>query len=341
MSPRSSATGRMLVLAAGALALVVTTANAAPSPRTSRPGKAAKSTAPAAPAPTSAPDSSVTMHGGQEGTVFKSLTVEGEDRIHINFDRPTLDLELDPHQAPGLDWGSARDILDRTAPDLTTPFLAQTRHQGTPFLARPWLGRFAAGSVAAFRPQVREVKRWRLVIADSRGGTVATFAGEGTPPAQIVWDGRSRSGEPVVPGLTYSYVFEAYDRAGNKRNFVGEAFTVSAFRVDSSDGPMLAFSGRDLVDREDTAPELKTTRATGPSPLILEAASWLNQSPRWSQPLRVTATARTYEQANALASQVARDLTPLLLGDPARVQAAALTEPGAPAEGTVRIAYAK
>lgn len=30
------------------------------------------------------------------------------------------------------------------------------------------------------------------------------------------------------PGVTYSYVFEAYDRAGNKRRMVGEGFTIRA-----------------------------------------------------------------------------------------------------------------
>ena len=51
------------------------------------------------------------------------------------------------------------------------------------------------------------------------------------PPEEITWDGRSSRGEPVTPGLTYSYVFEAFDRAGNKRNFVGEGFRLTAYRL--------------------------------------------------------------------------------------------------------------
>lgn len=329
------------LLVVGSLAALAASSTAAPPAKGVKRVRATKAAPPAPKAAPSRTDSSFTMRGGEEGTAFKSLTVEGEDRIHIDFDRPTLDLELDPHQAPGLDWGSAADVLNRTAPDLGAPFLAQTARQGSPYLARPWLGRFIAGSVASFRPQLKEVKRWRLTIADSRGQTVATFAAPGPPPAQIPWDGRSTTGDPVVPGLTYSYVFEAYDRAGNKRNFVGESFTVSAFRLETKDGPMLAFSGRDLVERDDAAPELQTARSRGPSPLVLEAASWLNQSARLTLPLRVTATARSYEQANLLAESVAQDLRPLLLGDPARLQTVALTEPGAPAEGTVRIAYAR
>ena len=288
-------------------------------------------------------DSALTMRGDREGTVFKSLTVEGEDRIHIEFDRPPLDLDVDPHRAPGLDWGSAEDVLNRTAPDLVKPFLAQSARQPSPYVAHPWLGAFVSGSVARFRPQVTEVSRWRLVVADSRGQTVTSFAGEGRPPREIVWDGRTKAGEPVVPGLTYSYVFEAYDRAGNKRNFVGEAFTVSAFRLEAADGPVLVFSGKDLgvSGQRRSVSDPQAARGSGPTPLLLEAAGWLNQSSRGALPVRVTATARTFEQANSLAGAVARDLAPLLLGDPARVQPVAVTEAAAPADGAVRIAHGK
>src|SRR5262249_58444359 len=80
------------------------------------------------------------------------------------------------------------------------------------------------------------------------------------------------------------------------------------------------------------------SRAPPPPMLVLEAASWLNQSPNVKQPVRVTATARSFEQANALSGGVAKALAPLLLGDPARVQAVTDVQPDAPAEGAVTIA---
>jgi hypothetical protein len=76
-------------------------------------------------------------------------------------------------------------------------------------------------------------------------------------------------------------------------------------------------------------------------PILLEAASWLNQSERISQTIRVTATARTQEQADQLAGNVKRVLAPLVIGDPARVEAVALAEPDAPEAGTLSIAAAK
>lgn len=292
-------------------------------------------------------DSGYTIKGGQDRTDLKSLTVEGEDRVHVSIDRPVLALNLNPETVTGLEFGSARDVLDRVPPDLTTAFLAISSDSRSPYPGRPWLRQFATGSVARFQPAVRGTERWKLTVADSRGQTVALFEGKGDPPKEIVWDGRSVSGAPVAPGITYSYVFEAVDKAGNKRNFVGEGFRVSAYRLESPTGPVLVFSGQQLAADMNAAraygagaPATTTGGATNrlTAPLLLEAASWLNQSSRVSQPMRVTASARSYEQANALAKQVGTAMADLTIGDPARVQAMAEVVPDAPEGGVVRIA---
>src|SRR5207249_9291610 len=134
----------------------------------------------------------------------------------------------------------------------------------SPYVAKPWLRRFATGPVARFRPEVTGAVRWRLLVADSRGQTVASFDGTGDPPKEIAWDGRTKSGALVTPGLTYSYVFEAYDRAGNKRNFVGPGFTVPAYRIQTAEGPVLTFGGSSLaVDAS------KAGAGVAPTPAIL------------------------------------------------------------------------
>ena len=137
-----------------------------------------------------------------------------------------------------------------------------------------------------------------------------------------------------MPGLTYSYVFEASDRAGNRRNVVGKGFGVSAFAFDTPQGPVLTFSGRLLAP-------------TGPAPARspLPRSCWrrpacLNQAPAVRGPLRVTATARTREQAAISPARVARELGALTLGDPAHLLAVDQVEPDAPADGIIRIAAA-
>jgi hypothetical protein len=274
----------------------------------------------------------MSMRGNQEGTAFQSLTVEGEDRVHFKIERPPLELAIDPSLAPGLDWGSPADVLDRTVPDGVAPFLRGANAELSPYLARPWLRAFAYGDVAGFQPQVDGVETWRLVVADSRGQAVRTFEGRGQPPQRILWDGRSSEGEPAQPGRTYSYIFEARDRAGNKRNFVGEGFQVAAYRLETAQGPVLAFTGSEGASARSNDGSPRPA-----SPFVLEAASWINQTSS-AKPVRVTATARNNEQANALAKDVSRSLAPMLLGDPARVQVQTHVQADAFEAGTVQIA---
>ena len=283
-------------------------------------------------------DSTMTMHGGQEGTVFKSLTVQGEDRIRLDFERPELDVQLDPSKAPGLDWGSARDVLDRTTPDLTTPMVMASARDASPYLGHPWLSHFASGAVARFQPEVKGVEWWKLSIVNARGEAVTSFSGKGEPPHEIAWDGRSANGTPVVPGLTYSYVLEARDKAGNKRNFVGQGFKVSAYRFETAEGSTMTLTARELP----AIPAGRGAASAGPAPpILIEAASWLNQRPQTNQTVRVTVSARNSDEAQTLADFVSRSLAPYMIGDPARLQSVTEIQPDAPDGGTIRIAPAK
>jgi len=329
------------LLAALAIAIAPGTGAAA-----AKPGAGTKTTATVAPAAAggaASADSSMTLRAGQTGTEFKSMTIEGEDRVHVDFGRPELNLDLDPEDVPGLTRGTALDVLDRTVPDLSTPMIRLSSQERSPYLGRPWLRQFATGSVARFRPAVKGVVRWRLLVADSRGETVASFEGNGDPPKEIAWDGRTKSGSPVTPGLTYSYVFEAHDRAGNKRNFVGQGFTVSAYRVENPAGQVLVMSGHDLAapDADGTGYGPGKASSRDASPIFLEVASWLNQSPKVHDPIRVAIGARTMDQASMLGNRAVTALSGRVIGDPARIQMVTEIAQDAPEDGVLRIGPAK
>ena len=283
----------------------------------------------------------ITLRGGQERTDFKTMTIEGEDRVHVDVERPVLQLDLDAAKVHGLESGTAADVLNRVSPDLTTKYLALSATQPTPYLGRPWLRQFATGPVAKFQPNVKGVERWKLVVADSKGELVRTFEGKGDPPKEITWDGRTQNGKLVTPGLTYSYYMEAFDKAGNKRNFVGEGFKVSAYRADTPAGPVLVFSGMSVIASQKSSYGMGSALASrAVAPVILETVSWLNQSTRVQQPVTIAVSARSYEQANLIAKQVGMTMTDLALGDPSRIKAVAEVAPDAADGGVVRVSLA-
>jgi hypothetical protein len=320
-------------VAALALATVCVVAASATTSTSARPALVTRSarTAPAAKKVVAPKNDEMVLKGGDEGTVFRTLTVQGEDRIHIEVERPVLRLDMDPGKAPGLDRGTVADVLDRTIPDLQAPLLASTARDGSPWVAHPWLSHFPSGAVARFQPAVTRVERWKLLVVNARAESVAVFQGEGDPPQEIDWDGRATDGGPVLPGASYSYVFEARDKAGNKRHFVGEGFRVDAFRYNTAEGPTLVFAGTEL-SRPGGAP----WGADEAPPIVMQVASELNQGPV-DRTVRIEVTARSAEEANALGRRLMRWMSPHLLGDPARLESVGFVASDAPVGTAVRI----
>ena len=276
-------------------------------------------------------DSSMTLKGGEEGTVFRTLTVQGEDRIHIEVERPELRLDMDPAKAPGLERGDVKDVLERTKPDLEAPLRAASAHEPARWVAHPWLSHFSDAAVARVRPDVRGVERWRLVIVSARAESVAVFQGKGDPPREIAWNGRAADGTPVLPGASYSYVFEASDKAGNKRNFVGEGFRVNAFRDGTTESPVLVFSGQELARPASTSLGLDDV-----PPIIVQAATIVNQAPV-RRAIQIVVTARSAEEAAALGQRIHRWMASLVIGEPTRVRNIGVIRSDAPAGAAVRI----
>ncbi len=182
------------------------------------------------------------------------------------------------------------------------------------------------------RPALDGVERWRLDVADSRGHTVISFEGSGKPPKEISWDGRTVEGTPAPPGLTYSYVLEAYDKAGNKRNFVGDGFDLPPYIIGEGRGFAMLFAGSELG-----GPGASSDNGTLPAPILLEAVTRINESTASGHPVRIEVTARSFEAAKQTADAIVGHLTPFLLGDPLRIQPVTTVEPDAPDAGTVQI----
>jgi hypothetical protein len=60
-----------------------------------------------------------------------------------------------------------------------------------------------------------DVRDWQLVISDRSGAVVRSYAGQGQPPAHVIWDGKDASGLPLPDGF-YSYVLQVVERDGRR-----------------------------------------------------------------------------------------------------------------------------
>lgn len=307
-----------IVLLGVACALYVAqTANAAGTKSKAEPSK--KGT-------TAAPDSTMRIEAGSQGKQFNSITVEGEDRVRVQFDRPELKLDVDPASAPGLDWESVWTALGAESFDFVDPLLDRSVHERSPYAPRPWLDSFKEGPVAKFRPEVSGVEKWAMEVADSRGKTVAKFQGNGKPPKEITWDGNTTDGTPARSDLTYSYVLNASDKAGNKRSFVGDAFTLPPHVAQSKDGVSMSF-----------AVPVESVQERVPESVVLDAATRLNQSVAPTVPVHVVVTAPTFNLAKSIADEVVGLLKPHLYGEPSRISVVTEVDTGGAERASVTI----
>ena len=271
----------------------------------------------------------ISLSRDSEGTVLRSFTIEGEDRVSIKFERPRISLDLDPRQAPGLGWKNSWDKLD-VFPALT----AQSAMNPPRFTGRPWLQKYAQDDVVVFHPEAPDMTSWKLTIVDSRGKPAVVRQGEGSPPASLAWNGRCDDGSPAWPGLIYSYVMETVDPAGNQRTFSGRGFGLPAYRLTGEQENLLVFAGSEIVPEDITAP----TAHLPSEPLIVETASWLNQAAGLTEPIEIRATARSRRQGQQLAGLVSEALAGMICGDPARITTVVNVVADAPDQGVVEVA---
>ncbi len=275
---------------------------------------------------TATPDSTMRIKAGESGKNFNNITVEGEDRVRVNFDRPELKLDVDPSKAPGLDWQSVWAALGSDEFNFVDPVLSRSVHERSSYAPRPWLDSMHDGPVARFKPNVSGVEKWGLEVADSRGKTVARFQGTGKPPKEITWDGTTIDGGAARSDLTYSYVLNATDKAGNKRSFVGDSFQIPPHMAQNKDGMSMSFS---------VPVESATDRV--PDEVVLEAATRLNQNVATNVPVKVEVTAPTFNLAKSIADEVVATLQPHLYGEPARVVVVTNVDTGGAERASVTI----
>ncbi|MEJ2634160.1 MAG: hypothetical protein P8184_02580 [Calditrichia bacterium] len=103
-----------------------------------------------------------------------------------------------------------------------------------------------------FQAHFKDLNTWQLDIFRSDGALFRTISGEKNPPESIPWDGKGNDGSLLVPGHVYSYSFTAIDKAGNKRTFPGQTFSLPAVFFADTSGIRIRIANTELFSGDGT-----------------------------------------------------------------------------------------
>lgn len=157
----------------------------------------------------------------------EEVEIKGKFKGKITEKKPMVKLFFDPFEALAAYIKKGEYIYDKQLQmnsDLATtiyPTLASEQ------VIKPWLHGIVRDEISLFNPVYgSDVREWKLFIKDEKGSLFKQWEGEGAPPRNIFWDGRSKDGVMLNPGITYIYSAEAKDALGNVSKVIGRKLVV-------------------------------------------------------------------------------------------------------------------
>jgi hypothetical protein len=208
-----------------------------------------------------------TSSNGDQHAIGEEV-IKGETEVRIEDMKPFSPPQIDPFSPVDKLLAPESYVLDealyRSVDSLTVPqYFAHSS-----YLRIPTERNFIYGDMMVFLPSFEQrVATWDLEVSNSLGETVRRIARKGQPPAIIVWDGKTDSGEPIAPGEVYSFTFNAYDAQGNQTRIPGTPQRVNGL-VQESGGEWVVSIAADQIFTEGSAQLLEQA-----APRLDEAAN--------------------------------------------------------------------
>ncbi|MBM4117969.1 hypothetical protein FJ251_09590 [bacterium] len=192
------------------------------------------------------------------------VTVQQMEVVDDNEFRVQVEkTELDYHPRPeDLDDGNTdvERLLFEYAPlESFNPYLFDSERVDCPVIPDFGSRAVTRAPVTTFRTEFAasaDVKHWRLDITDYRGEGFRRLEGDGVPPLELAWDGRSDHAEMLRPGFPYSFLFTIEDSGTNRYQYAGSTFVL----------PTLAYGEGKNLRIEAAGAEFFVTREAKPLP---------------------------------------------------------------------------
>ena len=239
---------------------------------------------------------------------IQQMEVVDDNEFRLQVEKTELDFHPRPEE---LDEGNTEveQLLFEYAPlESFNPYLFDSERVECPVIPDFGSRAVTRAPVTTFRTEFSvgaDVKHWQLEITDYRGESFRRLAGDGVPPLELAWDGRSDHDEMLRPGFPYSFLFTIEDSGTNRYQYAGSTFVL----------PTLAYAEGKNLRLEAAADEFFITREASPLP---EAEGRIDRLLREilgapERAIRVEAYAETTPLAAARAQWLAERLEERLL----------------------------
>lgn len=174
--------------------------------------------------------------GDKDENVLDDIVIQETYETEFEEEKPALNLTLDFSDVVSIKERTSWKSLDQT--DELGQQILPNLH-----LSHPELANIPPAPVKDFHITMANIGRWELSITARDGSVFRKISGEGNPPQQLEWDGRSDQGRPLLAGHQYAYRMTAVDKAGNRGTFPGQSFAIPAFYLQYEDTVRVGLAG--------------------------------------------------------------------------------------------------
>ncbi len=120
-------------------------------------------------------------------------------------------------------------------------------------IRKPWLGKILTLPITISNISFeKDIKQWELAVTDETGEVFRSFAGMGSPPKAIEWDGKDTKDNMIDLGKNYSYYIRTVDNENNSSFRLGKKIRVPGLYWREEINSVIRLDGRVVFERNST-----------------------------------------------------------------------------------------
>ncbi len=207
------------------------------------------------------------------------VTIEAKEKKIIDRDKPPFEMNLKENSPLKSFLKVGKDVRYRLPEEIVRSMRYTTGLSTSPYALTPsthWIFWAWKGEPAHTFHPLRDLAQayggknpprekssgsvkpsWEFDVVDSVGNVFRKYSGDGLPPQDLAFDGRSIDGKWIDVGQSYSGVVNYWDSGGRPHTAAGRPFALAGMGLTDSSGFILKLALRPMFDHGDLmAPRL-------------------------------------------------------------------------------------